>query len=271
VTSGPGPADDASPAGQRAVEEGDLAHSLNALSHLAAGRLPLDQLLTRVARYAVRAIPGADGAGLTLVEKDRTDTVVTTADFVHEVDALQYGLGEGPGVTAAHEARTVISGSLGGDPRWRRFGGRIARMGVHSVVSLPLLAPDEVVGALNVYAYSKHAFDLRAAELGELYAGPAAIAVQNARVLAEAQRLTGRLQAALKTRMVIERAIGILIGRFGESEQEALARLTALSQHRHVKLVQVAQSMVDEAVRGAVTARPGAQSAATRPAPERQR
>ena len=176
-------------------------------------------MLTRVARYAVQAIPGADGAGLTLIEQHRADTIVTTAGFVAEVDAVQYGIGEGPCISAARDGVTVMSGSLGGDARWPRFGGRVARMGVHSALSLPLIAGDEVVGAMNIYARAKHVFDERAAALGELFAVPAAVTVQNARVLEDARRLAGRLQSALDERMVVERAVGIVMSRSGVDER----------------------------------------------------
>jgi GAF domain-containing protein len=236
---------------QRLTEDDDLRDSLAGLSRLATSHLSLEDLLTRVATYAVRAIPGADGAGLTLLEEDRADTIVATAPFVREIDDIQYGLGQGPCITAAKEGRTVISGSLGADPRWPRFGGRVARRGVHSVVSLPLIAPDGVVGAMNVYAHAKDVFDDRGAELGEIFAAPAAIAVQNAQVLAQTQRLATQLQAALETRGVIDRAVGILMSRTGSTEQQALDRLRSLSQHEHHKLAVVARQIVDEAVRRA--------------------
>ncbi len=233
------------------MEEDALASSLQGLSVLSSARLPLKEMLTRVARYAVQAIPGADGAGLTLTERHRADTIVQTADFVSEIDAAQYGLGEGPCIVAARDGVTVISGSIGADPRWPRFGGRVARLGVHSALSLPLVTPDEVVGAMNVYAYAKHAFDERAAELGEVFAVPAAVAVQNARVLEDARRLAARLQDALDERMVVERAVGVVMSRSGIDEAEALARLVRLSQREHLKLVQVARNLVEEAVRRA--------------------
>lgn len=238
-------------AGERSAEEHDLQEGLAGLSRLASNRLGLEDLLTRVATFAVKAIPGADGAGLTLLEADRADTIVATATFVSEVDDIQYGLGQGPCITAAREGQTVISGSLGSDPRWRRFGGAVARLGVHSVLSLPLIAPDGVVGAMNVYAHDKHVFDERAAELGEIFAVPAAIAVQNAQVLAQTQRLATRLQSALKTRGVIDRAVGIIMSRTGGTDDEALARLRTLSQNEHHKLAVVAGQIIDEAVRRA--------------------
>jgi GAF domain-containing protein len=229
----------------------DLRESLVALSHLATGKLDLKSTLTQVASFAVRAIPGADGAGLTLLERDRADTMVATADFVHEVDAIQYSIREGPCISAAAEGRTMRSGSLGGDSRWSKFGARVARLGVHSVVSLPLVTPDGVVGAMNVYAHAKNAFGDQAAHIGELFAVPAAIAVQNAQVLAQTQRLAEQLHTALDTRGVVDRAVGILMSRSGYSETEALQRLRALSQNEHRKLALVAQGIVDEAVRRA--------------------
>ena len=232
-------------------EYDDLQDSMTALATLATGSLNLEELLTRVATFAVGAIPGADGAGLTLLENDRSNTVVTTAPFVREIDDIQYSIGQGPCISAAEDGQTVRSGSLGGDRRWPRFGARVARLGVHSVVSLPLITAGGVVGALNVYAHAKHVFDDRAAELGELFAVPAAITVQNAQVLAQTRRLAHQLQYALESRGVIDRAVGVLMSRTGGTEAEAITRLRTISQHEHRKLVVVAESIVDEAVRRA--------------------
>src|SRR5215204_562925 len=233
---------------RRYAEEEDLRESLEGLSRLASDRLPLEALLTQVATYAVQAIPGADGAGLTLLEQDRADTIVATAPFVTEVDDIQYGMNQGPCISAARGRQTVMSGSLGGDSRWPRFGGRVARLGVHSVVSLPLITPDGVVGAMNVYARHKNVFDDRAAELGQIFAAPAAIAVHNAHVLAQTRRLANQLQSALEIRGVIDRAVGIVMSRRGITEHEALDRLRSLSQQEHRKLAEVARQIVEEAV-----------------------
>ena len=124
---------------------------------------------------------------------------------------------------------------MGGDRRWPRFGARVGRLGVRSVLSLPLRAGDDVVGAMNVYAHAKDAFDERAERLGELFAVPAAIAVQNAQILAQTQRLATNLRAALTNRAVIDQAIGIMMSRSGMTEQEAFVRLRDVSQRKHAK------------------------------------
>lgn len=236
-----------------AADDADLRASLAALSRLAmgAGQEGLEDLLVRVAKCAVQAIPGADGAGLTLIEADRVDTMVASTDFVREIDAIQYGIGEGPCITAAAEGRTVRSGSLGGTKLWPRFGPRVGRLGVHSVLSLPLRVGTDVLGAMNIYAHAKDAFDERAVQLGELFAAPAAISVLNARELAQAQRLAVHLQTALSHRAIIDQALGIMMSRSGYSEAEAFDRLRSMSQAENKKLFAIAQSVVDDAVRRA--------------------
>jgi GAF domain-containing protein len=241
---------------QISADDADLQAGIGDLAGLVAGSLGLPELLAEVASFAVRAIPGADGAGVTLLRLDQPDNIVaalaSSAPFVAEIDEIQYvTVCEGPCITAALERRTVRSGSLGGEKMWPRFGPRVGRLGVHSALSLPLLLPDQVVGAINVYARGKDVFDEHAAELGELFAKPAAVAVHNAQILADALSLTVQLQTALATRPVIDQAIGLIRGRTGRSVEDAFTHLRAISQAEHRKLADVAQQMVDEAVRRA--------------------
>lgn len=242
--------------GQVSADDAASRAGIADLAGLVAGSRGLPEVLQEVAMFAVRAIPGADGAGVTLLRVDRVDNMVAalaaSAPFVAEIDEIQYvTLNEGPCITAALERRTVRSGSLGGEKMWPRFGPRVGRLGVHSALSLPLQLADQVVGAINVYAREKDAFSEHAAELGELFAKPAAVALHNAQILADAIALTVHLQKALSTRPVIDQAIGLIRGRTGRSAEEAFTQLRAISQAEHRKLVEVAQQIVDEAVRRA--------------------
>ncbi len=253
--------DDGAPSGSltpglASADIADVQAAIGDLAGLVAGSRRLPELLAEVAKFAVHAIPGADGAGVTLLRVDRSDNMVealaASAPFVAQIDQIQYvTLNEGPCITAALERRTVRSGSLGGEKMWPRFGPRVGRLGVHSALSLPLLLPDQVIGAINVYAHGKDVFDERAAELGELFAKPAAVAVHNAAILSQTIALAAQLQTALSTRPVIDQAIGLLRGRSGRSAEDAFVQLRAMSQAEHRKLADVAQRLVDEAVRRA--------------------
>jgi GAF domain-containing protein len=230
---------------------GEVLNTVSVLGPATDGEASLIATLVQVAELAVQAVPGADGAGVTLMQQDRPDAMVATATFVAEVDAVQYRLGQGPCITAASTGRTIRVDSLGGDKRWPRFGSAVARMNVHSSLSLPLVTPEGVVGSMNIYAHAKRSFDDRSTELGEAFSVSAAVAVQNARLIAQSQRLAEQLQEALVSRAGIDQAIGILMSRSGSSADEAFARLRTLSQSEHQKLSVVAAALVDEAVRRA--------------------
>ncbi|RMB59978.1 GAF and ANTAR domain-containing protein [Tessaracoccus antarcticus] len=237
-------------------DEADLHASLADLAGLVMGAQGLHDVLASVATYAVHAIPGADGSGVTLLRVDssrhRVEALAASHPFVAEIDEIQYvTLNEGPCISAALEGRTFRSGSLGGEKQWPRFGPRVGRLGVHSALSLPLLVPGKVVGAISVYARDKDAFDDRATHLGEQFAAPAAVSLHNAQVLARAQALTLQLETALSSRPIIDQAIGLLRGRSGISTDEAFARLREISQSENTRMAVVAERLVDEAARGA--------------------
>jgi GAF domain-containing protein len=243
-------------AAQRDADEVDLYAGLRGVAGLVAGARGVIDLLGDVAEFAARAIPGVDGAGVALLQPDddtpRIQTWAATAEFVHDIDTVQYEeLNEGPCITCMQSRRVVVSGSVGGDGRWPHFGGRVARMAVHSALSLPLVVGDQLIGAINAYARSRDAFGERAVQLGTQFAGPAAVSVYNGQLLDRAQERTMQLQRALGSRAVIDQAIGIIRSRSGVGGEVAFDRLTRLSQAENVKLHVVAERLVDEAVRRA--------------------
>jgi GAF domain-containing protein len=252
----PTPPDAELSAAQLEADDLDLNAGLIGVARIVAGGRGVIDLLGDVAQFAAHAIPGVDGAGVTALglfgATPRVQAWAVTADFVQEIDMVQYEeLKEGPCITCMESRRPTVSGSLGSDGRWPHFGGRVARMGVHSVLSLPLIVDDQVVGAINAYARDRDAFAEHAVELGSQFAGPAAVSVYNAQLLSKARDRAEQLQRALASRPLIDQAIGILRSRSGVSEEEAFDRLTRISQKENVKLRVVAERMVEEAVRRA--------------------
>jgi transcriptional regulator with GAF, ATPase, and Fis domain len=240
-------------------DDRDVADAVRDLGGLVSGVDDIEDVLAQIASFAVAAAPGADGAGVTLIRSggDVPSAAVVlawsaTTPFVLELDHLQYDIcREGPCLTAMQTQRAQVSGSLGSDTRWSRFGGRAARLGVHSAMALPLLVRGVVVGALNIYAHERDVFTEHAVRLGEQFAVPAAVAVHNTQMLDAARDHASQLQTALTSRSTIDQAIGILRSRSGGSADEAFDRLRQVSQSENVKVSVLAQRIVDEAVRRA--------------------
>jgi transcriptional regulator with GAF, ATPase, and Fis domain len=170
-----------------------LAAGLNDLSNLVVGAGTLEQSLIEIAGFTMRAVPGADGAGVTVLAAGKPDTIVASKTFVRDVDNIQYRLGEGPCVSAAATASTSMSGALRADESWPTFGPLAADLGVHSALSLPLVVGGEVIGSLNIYAHVHDAFDAPAARIGQLFAVAAAVTVYNARTLDRVQQDNARM------------------------------------------------------------------------------
>jgi GAF domain-containing protein len=241
---------------QQDADQEDLQAGLRGLAAIVVDALTLDESLTQIAEFAAHAIPGADGAGVTVAHPSaaplRIQSWAVTAEFVREIDTLQYDLHEeGPCITSMHTARPCVSGSISDDTRWPRFGGAVVRLGVNSALSLPLILREQVIGVINAYAYTLDAFAEHAVATGTKFAGPAAVAVHNARLLMAAQQRAEQLQRALGTRSVIDQAVGIIRARSGVSAEEAFARLIKISQDDNVKLHVVAERLVEITVRRA--------------------
>jgi len=119
---------------------------------------------------------------------------------------------------------------------------------VRSVLSLPLRAGEDVVGAMNVHAHAKDAFDSGPSGGGVVRGAGGDRGAERADPgLAQTQRLTN-LQAALTSRAVIDQAIGLMMSRSGMTEQEAFVRLRDVSQREHAKLAVAAAGIVHAAV-----------------------
>jgi GAF domain-containing protein len=241
---------------QREADELDLRAGLRGLAGMVAGAQGVFELLGEVAEFAAHAIPGVDGAGVALIDASQGRPTrqigSATAEFIHEIDAVQYHeLHEGPCITCMQSRRATVSGSLGADRRWPHFGGRVARMDVHSALSLPLMVGDHVIGAINCYATSHDAFGEHAVRLGSQFAGPAAVSIYNAELLAGARERAEQLQQALDSRALIDQAIGIIRSRSGASAEVAFARLVQMSQSENTKLRVLSERLVEEAVRRA--------------------
>ena len=116
-------------------------------------------------------------------------------------------------------------------------------------MSIGLPVQEAVVGALNVYARTPHAFDGDSVSLLETFAAYAAVALANAELYDSTATLARQMQEAMANRAVIEQAKGIVMAERRCSPAEAFAVLAKVSQDSNRKVRDVAQALVDRAAR----------------------
>ena len=211
----------------------------------------LEDVLTRVAQVAKRAVEPADEVSLTLLEHGRAPfTIAHTGDLALDADELQYDQGSGPCINAGETGLTLVVSDYATETRWPGYAAAAHERGVGSSLSVPLPVQGTAIGALDVYARATGAFDDPAVVArAHAVASFAAVAVANARALGDAANTAERLAQAMDTRAVVEQAIGVLMGQRGCSAQEAFAVLSRMAEDSSRQLRDVAGDLVAEVSR----------------------
>jgi GAF domain-containing protein len=208
--------------------------------------------LKAVVDRAVEVVPGCDWSSVTVRRRgQRLETLASSSPFPEECDQLQYELGEGPCADAVWDADSYLSHDIGADPRWPRWGPRVAALGVGSVLAIRLTTEDETIGALNLYSSAQHVYDEDAIDHATVFTAHAANALGSA-------RLVSGLETAMMSRHQIGIAQGILMSSYGLTIDQAFDVLRRYSSHRNIKLREVAELVVE---RGRLPDDPGQRAA----------
>jgi len=221
-----------------------LDTALRSLSRLLLAEETLDETLGRVAGLACRTLDASDMASVTMINAGRPSTPVPTEALARELDTVQYRADHGP-CLEAYSVRGVVRGTIPDcRSRWPQFTDAATQAGVRSVLAVPLTVGDRPVGALNLYSKKADSFDENDEQTAVLFSQQAAVACANAEVYWRTHTLTEHLREALESRDVIGQAKGILMARRGCTPDAAFEALRRVSQHRNVKLREIAEQVV---------------------------
>ncbi|HSP38670.1 MAG TPA: GAF and ANTAR domain-containing protein [Frankiaceae bacterium] len=230
------------------LEDEGLAQVLSDLARSLAKESSVDETLDAMTESSVLTVPGADYAGISLVEGRRDiHSVAPTAKLVELADLAQEELNEGPCIDAIWQQRTVSVENMEAEHRWPRFAPRAVGLGVRSMLSFQLFTDGRNLGALNLYSCRPHAFHSDSVYVGGLFASHAAVALRGA-------QMQKQLNQAVESRDVIGQAKGILMERHTISSDQAFALLVRTSQTTHRKLIEVAELLVRSVEAQAVAA-----------------
>lgn len=199
----------------------------------------LEQVLAEVTAMAVEVIPGADIAGVLLVKKGgEFESLADTDSLAAQLDKLQHDFGEGPCAEAALQETIVRSDDLRSEPRWPKYAPAAVELGVLSSMSFKLYTADRTAGALNLFGHQPNVWNTEAETIGSVFAAHAAAAIL-------AGSHAEQLYSAVSTRDRIGQAKGIIMERFGVDDVRAFDLLRMLSQENQMKLVDIAQRIID--------------------------
>src|SRR5699024_11029625 len=118
----------------------------------------LELLVQQACEHALRVLPGADMASVTLLRDGRPETAACTDDQVFALDKDQYQAGEGPCLQAATTGQLVRVSVEDAAEQWPAFTRSARQAGVASYMSAPLVVDERHAGALNLYGRDGHGY-----------------------------------------------------------------------------------------------------------------
>jgi GAF domain-containing protein len=231
------------------VQDGS-SEALSALSQFLVADASIGETLDRVAALSNEAVTGSSFVGISMLDdKERATTAVFTDEQAPHIDQAQYDTGRGPCLDAWRTKTTVRLDDLEQvDDRYTEFAGACLEHGIHSTLSMALVAAGAGVGALNFYGRDKQGFSGEDERAAEEFATAASVVLANAVAYWGAYDLSQQLAEAMESRAIIEQAKGMLMSRSPDlSADDAFDLLRRASQRENIKLRDIAQRIVDRA------------------------
>ena len=187
---------------------GELARSVEELKALGevgqavSSSLELETVLARIASHAVQ-LSGADGGAIYEYDEATEEFQLRGGHQIEKelVDALRSSpikLGWGAvGQAATTRAPVEVADIL--DERQyaaTRFRPMLRQLGYRSLLAVPLLREDRIMGGLTIYRRSTGSFSTEVVNLLQTFATQSVLAIQNARLFREIEDKSRQIEAA---------------------------------------------------------------------------
>jgi signal transduction protein with GAF and PtsI domain len=148
-------------------------------------------------------------------------------------------LGEGIVGYVAEQNKSLSILDVLKEPRYKEK--ELARKeGLVSMLSVPLIVKDKVIGVINVYTSYPHEFTETERAVLTTVANQAAICIENTELMVK----TKVIQEELETRKLVERAKGVLMKSHGLDEEDAFKRIRKTSMDTRKTMREVAEAIL---------------------------
>lgn len=200
---------------------------------------PLHEVLQEVVDF-VATVVECDSCFVYVLEADDLVLRASKSPRPELVGRLKLRLGEGiTGWVGEHLKPVVVSRNAGRDPRFKLFSN-LPEDQFESFLSVPVVSGGKLVGVINVQNRLEHQYTPR--EISLIATAGYLVGAEIERVRLEAEN--SALSARLESRMLIERAKGILQRDMKISEEEAYRTMQRESQQRRKSMKEIAEAIL---------------------------
>ncbi|CAN5752016.1 GAF and ANTAR domain-containing protein [soil metagenome] len=224
----------------------EVRRNIDVVNRLLATQRTLPAKLEAVAVLLAVTVPDCASVSVALVVEGAAITGAASSELAIEADLVQYATGDGPCLEAAAAAKAVRIDVLEHDERWVHFAPGALRVGIESVLSVPLVSEEVVVGSINLYSQVPNGLGIEAERRVLPVAAYAAGLIARSPLFAASLDLVDGLVEAVEVRDLIARAMGVLRGVHGLDEADALAELRRRALAEDHSIGEVAGRILDE-------------------------
>jgi transcriptional regulator with GAF, ATPase, and Fis domain len=194
---------------------------------------------------ASAAVFGADGAGVMLIDDEQALHYVGATDGrAAALEAAQEETGEGPCIDSLVNDTLVCTSDLIDDDRWPRLRQQIGSLGVRAILGAPLRLGMGAIGSLNVYRFEPWTWDEADIAGVQAYAQVVEELLGAAILARQRHTIVDQLSRALQHRVVIERAVGVLMATEGMDAVRAFDGLRRAARSRRVRVSDLAEQIL---------------------------
>jgi signal transduction protein with GAF and PtsI domain len=225
---------------QRSESAARRMEALAGLARTMAEDNYLDRILQTISEMMAETLD-APVCSIMLVDEDRRELVISAArcsspEYLHKMplkieDSL---IGR-----VVREGRPIMIPNVVEEKQYR-YPELARKTGLASLLSVPLITREKVIGTINIYSREVRPFNEDEMGFVNVVAGQAAIAIENARLMSE----TLEMKRTLEARKLIERAKGILQQKYGLTEEEAYLRLRNESRRLRRPMRDLAEAVI---------------------------
>ena len=173
-----------------------------------------------------------------------------TSHRAADLEAWQVGAGFGPCVACMEEVSTVSATAVEAAEVWPEFAEQMTTAGYRHVLATPLRWQGAALGGLNLFWHEELSTDAGTSlTVAQAFADALTLGVLAVRPVSVQEART-RLDDALRGRVVIERAKGVLAHEHQLSMEAAFERLLEISEERAEPLGRTALQVVKRAQDG---------------------
>jgi signal transduction protein with GAF and PtsI domain len=221
-------------------EKARQVEMLSQVSQTITSNRYLEEILHLIVTMTAQMM-GSTICSIVLVDEERQELTIKATQSLSDAyrNKPPLRIGESISGWAVKERRPIAVLDVRKEPGYM-YPDVAKREGLCSLLCVPMMIKDRVIGVINSYTSHEHRFSEEDIQVLSAVANQAAVAIEHTRLLERSLAI----QEALESRKLIERAKGVLMKQQGVGEEAAFQLLQRQSMNTRKSMREIAEAVL---------------------------